>query len=64
MGPGLAAVSAGAWWSLAGPLLITFMLLKVSGVAMTADIAERRPGYRDYVKRVNAFVPGPRRGAR
>ena len=64
-GLGLAAVSAGAWWSLAGPLLIPFMLLKVSGVAMTeADIAERRPGYRDYVKRVNAFVPGPRRGAR
>lgn len=61
-GLGLAAVGVGAWWSLAGPVLITFMLLKVSGVAMTeADIAERRPGYRDYVKRVNAFVPGPRR---
>lgn len=64
-GLGLAAVSTGAWWSLAGPSLITFMLLKVSGVAMTeADIAERRPGYRDYVKRVNAFIPGPRRRAR
>ncbi|MEE2939034.1 MAG: DUF1295 domain-containing protein [Planctomycetota bacterium] len=62
-GLGLAAVGVDAWWSLAGPALITFMLLRVSGVTMTeADIAERRPGYRDYVKRVNAFIPGPRRG--
>ncbi|MEC7232749.1 MAG: DUF1295 domain-containing protein [Planctomycetota bacterium] len=61
-GLGLAAIGVGAWWALAGPVLITFMLLKVSGVTMTeADIAERRPAYRDYVKRVNAFVPGPRR---
>ena len=25
------------------------------------DIADRRPAYRDYVRRTNAFVPGPRR---
>lgn len=58
-GLGLAAVGIGAWWALLGPVLITFMLLKVSGVTMTeADIADRRPAYRDYVRRVNAFVPG------
>lgn len=63
-GLGLAALATGAWWGLLGPALITFMLLKVSGVAMTeADIAERRPAYRDYVRRVNAFIPGRPRPA-
>jgi len=29
---------------------MTFLLLRVSGVAMLeADISERRPGYREYV---------------
>jgi steroid 5-alpha reductase family enzyme len=56
---GLAAGGAG-WWSIASPLLMTFLLLKVSGVRMLeADIAERRPAYRDYIASTNAFVPGP-----
>lgn len=58
-GLGLTGVAGGAWWCLLGPVLITFMLLKVSGVTLTeSDIAERRPAYRDYVSRTNAFVPG------
>jgi steroid 5-alpha reductase family enzyme len=53
------AVSAGAWWSIPGPLLMTLLLLKVSGVALLEkDIAERRPAYADYIKRTNAFFPG------
>ena len=30
----LLALSAGAWWTVVSPLLMTFLLLKVSGVAM------------------------------
>ncbi|MCZ8131683.1 MAG: DUF1295 domain-containing protein [Steroidobacteraceae bacterium] len=60
----LIAVSAGGWWSVAGPLVMSFLLLKVSGVALLEkDIGERRPAYRDYVRRTNAFFPGPRRAA-
>lgn len=56
----LLAVAAGAWWTLLSPLLITFLLLRVSGVALLEkDIGERRPAYRDYVRRTNAFFPGP-----
>ncbi len=63
-GLGLSAFDLGrgdaAWWALLGPAAITFLLLKVSGVTMTeADIAERRPEYRDYIRRTPAFVPGP-----
>jgi steroid 5-alpha reductase family enzyme len=62
-GIGLTAVSAGAAWTLVGPALLTFLLLRVSGVSLLeATIAERRPGYRDYVRRTSAFVPWfPRR---
>jgi len=59
----LLALSAGAWWSIFAPLLMTFLLLRVSGVALLEkDISERRPAYRDYARRTNAFIPGwPRR---
>jgi steroid 5-alpha reductase family enzyme len=59
----LIALSAGAWWSLAGPLLMSLLLLRVSGVTLLEkDIGERRPAYADYVRRTNAFFPGPPRG--
>lgn len=55
----LIALSSGAWWSTIGPLLMTILLLKVSGVALLEkDIGERRPAYADYIRRTNAFFPG------
>ena len=58
----LMALSGGAWWSLPGPLLMSWLLLRVSGVTLLEkDIAERRPGYAEYVRRTNAFFPGPRK---
>jgi len=56
------ALGAGAWWTLFSPLLMTVLLLKVSGIALLEkDIGERRPAYRDYAARTNAFFPGPQR---
>jgi steroid 5-alpha reductase family enzyme len=47
---------------LAGPALLTFLLLRVSGVSLLEkDIGNRRPRYADYVLKTNAFFPGPRR---
>lgn len=55
----LFALAAGGWWSVLSPLLMTFLLLRVSGVALLEkDIVERRPAYRDYIERTNAFIPG------
>ncbi len=60
----LIATSGGVWWTVHGPLLMSFLLLKVSGVALLEKtITERRPEYRDYAARTNAFFPGPRRKA-
>ncbi len=56
------AAAAGAWWALVSPLLMSVLLLRVSGVTLLEkDIGERRPAYADYVARTNAFFPGPRR---
>jgi steroid 5-alpha reductase family enzyme len=54
----LIALAADGWWTVFGPLLMTVLLLKVSGVTLLeADIQERRPGYRAYIERTNAFFP-------
>jgi steroid 5-alpha reductase family enzyme len=64
----LVALAGGGWgaaWSVVSPLLMTVLLLKVSGVSLLEkDITERRPAYRDYMARTNAFVPGPPKEAR
>lgn len=55
----LIALSTGAWWTVVSPLVMTFLLMKVSGVALLEkSLAEKKPEYRDYVLRTNAFFPG------
>jgi len=55
----LIALSTQAWWAIASPVLMTVLLLKVSGVALLEhNITARRPGYREYIARTNAFFPG------
>jgi steroid 5-alpha reductase family enzyme len=57
-GLGLLGAAAGAPWTLVSPAIMTFLLVRVSGVALLEkDIAERRPEYRAYVARTSAFVP-------
>lgn len=60
---GLAALATGSWWALAGPLAMSLLIVKVSGVALTdknmADGGSKREGYDEYVRRTNAFFPGP-----
>jgi steroid 5-alpha reductase family enzyme len=62
---GYFAIGFGAshqWWLILSPLLITFLLLQVSGVTLLEDkMEERRPGYAEYKRRVSAFVPWPKR---
>ncbi len=56
----LSGVGLSGAWSVISPLLMTVLLLKVSGVSLLEkDITERRPAYRDYIARTPAFWPGP-----
>jgi steroid 5-alpha reductase family enzyme len=59
----LIAAAGGGGWTVFAPLLMTVLLLRVSGVTLLErDIHERRPAYRDYVARTSAFLPWPPRG--
>jgi steroid 5-alpha reductase family enzyme len=54
----LVALAAGAWWAFPGPLLLTWLLLRVSGIPLLEkDIGKRRPQYADYVLKTNVFFP-------
>ncbi|MEJ8853715.1 DUF1295 domain-containing protein [Variovorax robiniae] len=63
----LVALAGAGWagaWTVVSPILMTVLLLKVSGVSLLEkDIGERRPAYRDYIARTPSFIPGlPRKG--
>ena len=59
------ALPVGAWWTIVAPILLTYMLLKFSGVTLLEEhIVQRRPAYRDYITRTNAFIPGPPKKAK
>lgn len=56
----LISISAGGWWTIGSPLLMSVLLMKVSGVTLLeSTISERRPAYAAYRSRTNAFFPGP-----
>jgi len=57
----LIAAAAGGWWTIFSPILMTVLLLRVSGVALLEKTLDKRPGYKEYVESTNAFFPGPRR---
>ena len=59
-GLGLVGAASGAWWCLLGPALMTFLLMRVSGVSLLEkDIAGRRPEYVAYIRRTSSFLPLP-----
>ncbi len=49
-----------AWWTIFAPAVMTFFLLRVSGVAlMERGLSKTKPAYADYVARTSAFIPLP-----
>ena len=58
----LVAADAGGWWSVFGPIVMSFMLMRVSGVTpLERKLTRTRIGYDEYVRTTNAFFPGPKR---
>jgi steroid 5-alpha reductase family enzyme len=58
-----AASTPRGWAGAIGPALMTFLLVRVSGVALLErELAASKPGWRDYAARTSAFFPWfPRR---
>lgn len=58
----LTAAAAGGWWTIFSPALMTFLLVRVSGVAMLeTTLRESKPSYREYIQSTSAFFPWPPR---
>jgi steroid 5-alpha reductase family enzyme len=59
----LFAAAAGAWWTIFSPVLMTGLLLRVSGVSLLEKtMKETKPGYTEYVETTSEFIPWfPRR---
>lgn len=54
----LMALAAGGWWTIFSPILMTLMLLRVSGVALLEKtMIVEKPGYKEYIKRTSPFIP-------
>ena len=53
----LIALAAGGWATILSPALMTFLLLRVSGVPLLEKSLRDKPGYRDYVETTSAFIP-------
>jgi steroid 5-alpha reductase family enzyme len=53
----LMALAAGAGWTIFAPILMTFLLTKVSGVAMLERTMKLKPGYQEYMRNTSAFLP-------
>ena len=53
----LVALAAGGWWTIFSPILMTTLLVRVSGVALLEKSLDSRPGYREYIESTSAFIP-------
>ncbi|HSG79557.1 MAG TPA: DUF1295 domain-containing protein [Acidimicrobiia bacterium] len=52
--------AAGTWWTIIGPVVMSTLLMRVSGKALLEkSLSKRREGYAEYVATTNGFFPGP-----
>ena len=54
----LFSVAAGSYWTIIGSLIMTLLIIKVSGVTLLEKtLIHKKPGYEDYVRKTNSFFP-------
>lgn len=57
-GYGLICFSSGSYWPVLGTVLMTALIIKVSGVALLEKtLNTTKPGYQEYVRKTSAFIP-------
>jgi steroid 5-alpha reductase family enzyme len=57
-GYGLICISAGSYLPILGSILMTALIIKVSGVVLLEKtLNSTKPGYQEYVRKTSAFIP-------
>ncbi|HUD30475.1 MAG TPA: DUF1295 domain-containing protein, partial [Novosphingobium sp.] len=59
---GLAAAPSQWWWIMPGAVAMTLMFVLASIPLMDERSLERRPAYREHMRKISALVPLPPRG--
>lgn len=54
----LFSIAAGGYWQIIGAVIMTLLIIKVSGVAMLErTLKNTKPKYADYIEKTNTFIP-------
>jgi steroid 5-alpha reductase family enzyme len=57
-GYGFICMAAGSYWPIIGSLVMTLLIIKVSGVALLEkSLAQHKPQYREYIEKTSSFIP-------
>ncbi len=57
---GLFCLASGNYWQVIGSILMTLLIIKVSGVSLLEkSLKDKKPEYQDYIKKTSAFFPLP-----
>lgn len=57
---GLFTIAAGEYWYAFGALIMTFLIIRVSGVMLLEkSLKESKKEYQDYVRKTSSFIPWP-----
>jgi len=55
---GLFSLASGAYWQVIGSIIMTLLIIKVSGVALLEKtLNTTKPQYREYIEKTNSFFP-------
>ncbi len=54
----LIAAAGGGWWTIFSPIIMTTLLMRVSGVTLLEKtLREEKPGYKEYIEATSEFIP-------
>lgn len=55
---GLFSIAAGSYWQIVGAVIMTVLIIRVSGVSLLErTLKESKPQYKDYIKKTSSFFP-------
>ena len=55
---GLFSIATGGYWQIIGAVIMTLLIIKVSGVAMLEkNLKDSKPKYKEYIEKTSAFIP-------
>jgi len=54
----LFSIAAGSYWQVIGSVIMTLLIIRVSGVALLEkSLSTSKPQYREYIQKTSAFIP-------